>query len=116
MKCQFGFTPHADCDNCYGTGAFSLHEDGSPDEMCAFCLEDGIRSGELDGVIGGLTYVAGTVVSRAFPTHDPRWHSLTPAQQAVVMRGWMEIQVRTSHWVDYTTPQSVAAGLIDDVL
>lgn len=55
----FGFTPQADCNNCDGTGYFTDYRDGTQDEACAFCLEDAILRGEVDGTIDGRDYVGG---------------------------------------------------------
>ncbi len=55
----WGFTPDPECDNCDGTGVFSEDEQGNPVEPCAFCLEDAIRSGEIDGEIDGVKYTGG---------------------------------------------------------
>jgi hypothetical protein len=52
MKCCFGFTPNPECDNCLGTGIFSENEKGEPEEPCAFCLEDAIVRGEIEGTVG----------------------------------------------------------------
>lgn len=58
----WGFTPNPNCDNCDGTGIFSTGENGDPSEPCAFCLEDAIKRGEIDGQVDGVNYVGGQVV------------------------------------------------------
>lgn len=69
--CCFGYTPDPDCDNCDGTGVFSTDESGDPYEPCAFCLEDAILRGELDGTVGKITYRAGVAVLAEAGQEDP---------------------------------------------
>lgn len=60
-KCRFGFTPNDECDNCDGTGVFAENENSNACEACAFCLEDAIKRGEIDGVIDGVEYKGGKI-------------------------------------------------------
>jgi hypothetical protein len=62
-KDLWGFTPDPTCDNCGGTGVFSVDEQDDPEEPCTFCLGDAIKRGELDGVVDGEEYVGGRGVS-----------------------------------------------------
>lgn len=52
MKCAFGFTPVPGCDNCDGTGIFEYDENGQPLQSCIHCLDEAIRTGEVDGSFG----------------------------------------------------------------
>lgn len=67
---EWGFTPDPACDNCEGTGIFGTNEDGVPDEPCAFCLEDAIRLGEIDGSVDGVDYASGVPVGLSVAAGD----------------------------------------------
>lgn len=62
-QCIWGFTPLLECENCDGTGTFTEDEQGNPVEPCAFCLDEAILRGELDGQVDGVDYVKGIPVS-----------------------------------------------------
>lgn len=62
-KCTdaYGFTADPHCDNCNGCGYFELPTADDPDgNPCAFCLEDAIKKGELDGTVDGVKYAGGS--------------------------------------------------------
>lgn len=59
---ELKFTAVANCDNCDGTGTFSSIDRSTGErygEPCAFCLEDAIIRGELDGEVAGVHYIGG---------------------------------------------------------
>jgi hypothetical protein len=64
-KNQFNFTPNPDCENCGGDGIFAEagYVPGADAEPCAFCLEDAIKRGELDGEVDGIKYRGGKSVA-----------------------------------------------------
>lgn len=71
-KKEFGFTPDPKCDNCDGTGFFAFPEEGgkggdSPGEPCAFCQEEAIKRGEINGAIDGVHYKGGMIVNPPEP-------------------------------------------------
>lgn len=74
--CVFGFTPDPMCTNCYGTGVFATDEFGRPEEACAFCLEDAIKGGEIDGMVDGVEHKNGL----PFMNEEQKKRSLDPKQ------------------------------------